>query len=56
MSDEGMQRWDGLVSGLRHQETLVVAFSGGVDSALLSDAAHEALGAAALMVVHSSAT
>ena len=45
-----MQRWDGLVSTLRHQETLVIAFSGGVDSALLSDAAHEALGTAALMV------
>ncbi len=49
-----MQRWDDLVAGLRHREKIIVAFSGGVDSAVLAEAAHEALGSGALMVTASS--
>ena len=44
ISLEIRQKWDKLVADLAKQESLAVAFSGGVDSALVAAAARQALG------------
>jgi pyridinium-3,5-biscarboxylic acid mononucleotide sulfurtransferase len=54
LSPETQLKWSRLVSSLRQMGSAVVAFSGGVDSSLLSAAAGYALGERALAVTISS--